>query len=191
LNRHERAFRRLVRLYPSAFRAEYEDQMLGLFADQLRDSRTSGDSLAVARLWAHVLTDLVTTAPQEHLRKDSPVLQPVEPTNLPAPAARSPLLRAVEIVASMPVVLLAALWALAPGYFDTVGFDPPAVIGLPLGIVIVAFAGCMAVFGWLVARRAQTLGVALGALAFLTIPASLLIVMTPLLILFLVETAGI
>jgi hypothetical protein len=179
-----------VRLYPSSFRAEYEDQMLGLFADQLRDSRTSGDSLAVARLWAHVVTDLVATAPQEHLRKDAPVLQPVEPTNVPAPAARSPLLRAAEIIASVPVVLLAGLWIVAPGYLDTVGFNPPAVIGLPMGFVIVAFAGVMAVFGWLVAHRAQTLGVALGALAFLTIPAFLLIVMAPVLILFLVETAG-
>ena len=190
MNRHERVFRRLVRLYPSSFRAEYEDQMLGLFTDQLRDSRTSGDSLAVARLWAHVVTDLVATAPQEHLRKDVPVLQPVEPSNLPAPAARSPHLRAVEFVAAVPVLLLAALGILAPGYFDTVGFNPPAVIGLPLGIVIVAFAGGMAVFGWLVARRAQTLGVALGALAFLTLPAILLILMAPLLILFLVQTAG-
>lgn len=190
MSRHERAFRRLVHLYPTAFRAEYEDQLVGLFADQLRDSRISGGTGAVARLWAQVLTDLIATAPQEHLRKESPVLQPVEPAAPPATPMRSPMHRVAVVVASVPVVMLAALWIVAPGYMDTVGFNPPAVIGLPMGIVIVAFAGGMAVFGWLVARRAQTFGVALGALAFLTIPAFLMIVMAPVLILFLVQTAG-
>lgn len=180
----------MVHLYPAAFRAEYEDQLVGLFADQLRDSRTAGRTFAVTRLWAQVLTDLIATAPQEHLRKGSPVLQPVEPAAPPATPMRSPVHRVAVVVASVPVVMLAALWIVAPGYMDTVGFNPPAVIGLPMGIVIVAFAGGMAVFGWLVARRAQTLGVALGALAFLTIPAFLMIVLAPVLILFLVQTAG-
>ncbi len=118
------------------------------------------------------------------------MLQPVEPAAPPATPMRSPMHRVAVVVASVPVVMLAALWIVAPGYMDTVGFNPPAVIGLPMGIVIVAFAGGMAVFGWLVARRAQTFGVALGALAFLTIPAFLMIVMAPVLILFLVQTAG-
>ena len=190
MSRHERAFGRLIRLYPAAFRAEYEDQLIGLFADQLRDARASGDRGAIARLWAQVLIDLIATAPQEHLRKESPVLQPVEPAAAPAIPMRSPVHRALVVVASVPMLMLAALWIVAPGYFDTVGFNPPAVYGLPMGIVIVAFAGVMAVFGWLVARRAQTLGVALGALAFLTIPAFLLIVIAPVLILFVVQTAG-
>lgn len=190
MSRHERAFRRLIQLYPATFRAEYEDQMVGLFADQLRDSRTTGRTLAVTRLWAQVLIDLIATAPREHLRKETPVLQPVEPAAAPTTRTRSPLQRVAVVVASVPVVLLAALWVVAPGYMEPVGFNPPAVYGLPMGIVIVALAGGMAVFGWLVARRAQTLGVALGALAFLTIPAFLLIVMAPALILGLVEMAG-
>jgi hypothetical protein len=184
---HERAYRRLIRLYPAAFRERYEDQMVGLFADQLRDSRTPASSLAVARLWAQVLIDLIATAPQEHLRKESPVLQPVERAAAPTTPTRSPLQRVAVVVASVPVVLWAALWVVAPGFMEPVGFNPPAVLGLPLGIIIVAFAGGMAVFGWIVARRAQSLGLALGAVAFLTIPALLLIVMTPALILFLVD----
>lgn len=164
--------------------------MVGLFADQLRESRASGGAGAVARLWAQVLLDLIATAPQEHLRKESPVLQPVEPAAAPTTPTRSPLQRVAVVVASVPVVLLAALWVVAPGYMEPVVLNPPAVIGLPAGIVIVAFAGGMAVFGWLVARRAQTIGVVLGALAFLTIPALLMIVMAPALILFLVQAAG-
>lgn len=190
MSRHERAFRRLVCLYPAAFRAEYEDQMVGLFADQLRESRASGGAGAVTRLWAQVLIDLIATAPREHLRKEAPVLQPVEPAAAPTTPTRAPLQRVAVVVASVPVILLAVLWVVAPGYMEPVRFNPPAVYGLPMGIVIVAFAGGMAVFGWLVARRAQTLGVALGALVFLTIPALLLIVMAPALILGLVEMAG-
>ena len=189
MTRHERAFRRLVRLYPAAFRAEYEDQIVGLFADQLRDSRASGDKGAVARLWAQVLTDLIATAPGEHLRKESPVLQPVEPAAAPMTPSRSPLQRVAVVVASVPVILLPALWVVAPGYMEPLTLNPPATLGLPTGVVIVFFAGGMALFGWLVARRAQSLGVALGAVAFLTIPALLLIVMAPALILSIVESA--
>ena len=189
MNRHERAFRRLVRLYPATFRAEYEDQIVGLFADQLRDSRASGDNSAVARLWAEVLTDLIATAPGEHLRKESPVLQPVEPGAAPMTPRRSPLQRVAVVAASVPVILLVALWVVAPGYMEPLTLNPPATLGLPLGVVIVLFAGGMAMFGWLVARRAQSLGVALGALIFLSIPALLLIVIAPALILFIVDSA--
>jgi len=187
VSRHERAFRRLGRLYPEAFRAQYEDQMVGLFADQLRDTQASGSSLALTRLWAQVVMDLIATAPQEHLRKEGPVLQPVEPTNTPGTAARSPLQRVAVVLASVPVIMWAGLWVVAPGFMEPVMSNPPAFLGLPMGLFLVAFAGGMALFGWLVARRAQTLGVALGALAFLTVPALLLIVMAPALILFLID----
>ena len=189
MSRHERAFRRLVRLYPAAFRAEYEDQLVGLFADQLRNSQATARTLAVTRLWAQTLVDLVATAPREHLRKESPVLQPVEPGAAPTTSSRSPLQRVAVVVASVPMILLPALWVVAPGYMEPLTLNPPATLGLPTGVVIVAFAGGMALFGWLVARRAQSLGVALGAVAFLTIPALLLIVVTPALILSIVNSA--
>lgn len=187
--RHERAFRRLVRLYPAAFRAQYEDQMVGLFADQVRDARTSGSPLAFTRLWAHTLIDLIATAPRQHLREEARVLQPVESASVSATVARSPLQRVVVVIASVPVILWVALWVVAPGFMEPVMSNPPAVLGLPAGFFLVTFAGGMALFGWLVARRARTLGVALGALAFLTLPALLLIVMAPALILFIIETA--
>jgi hypothetical protein len=190
LNRHERAFRRLVRLYPAGFRARYEDQMVGLFADQLRDSKTSGSSLAVTKLWVHTLIDLVTTAPEQHLRKDGPVLQPVEPANAPATGTRSPLQSVAVVIASVPVPLWIVLWILAPGFVEPVFLNPPAMLGLPAGVVIIAFAGVLATFGWLLARRARTVGIALGAVAFLTIPALLLIMVTPALILIIVNVAG-
>ena len=189
VNRHERAFRRLVRLYPAAFRAEYEDQMVGLFTDQLRDSRASATTLAVGRLWAHTLIDLVATAPLERLRKESPVLQPVEPVPAPSTPSRSPLLSVAVIIASVPVPLWIALWILAPGFLEPVFINPPAMLGLPAGVVIIAIAGGLATLGWLVARRTRSVRVALGAVTFGTIPALLLIVMTPALILIMVNLA--
>jgi hypothetical protein len=189
MSRHERAFRRLVRLYPAAFRAQYEDQMVGLFADQLRDSRTSGASLAIARLWAHTLIDLVVTAPQERLRKESAVLQPVQPAPAPATPARSPLQRVVVVIASVPLILWAAVWIVAPGFMDPVFSVPPTVLGFPLGVVLIALAGGLALVGWLVSRRTRSVRVALGAVAFLTIPALLLIVMTPALVLIIFNLA--
>lgn len=189
MSRHERAFRRLIRLYPASFREQYEDQMTGLFADQVRDARTSGSPLALTRLWAHTLIDLVATAPRQHLREEAPVLQPVEPAAAPTTPTRTPLQRAAEVVAAVPLILWAALWVVAPGFMEPVMANPPAVIGLPAGFVLITFAGIMAMVGWLVARRAQTLGVALGALAFLTLPALLLIVMAPALVLFVIGMA--
>jgi hypothetical protein len=189
MNRHERAFRRLVRLFPAAFREQYEDQMTGLFADQVRDARASGSPFALTRLWAHTLIDLMATAPRQHLREQARVLQPVESANVPAKVVRAPLLRVIAGVAAVAVVLWFALWIVAPGFMDPVFDNPPAVLGLPAGVSIIAFAEVLALLGWLVTRRAQTLGVALGALAFLTLPAIVLILMAPALILSILELA--
>jgi hypothetical protein len=189
VNRHERAFRGLIRVYPASFREQYEDQMTGLFVDQVRDARTSGSPLALTRLWAHTLIDLIATAPRQHLREEAPVLQPVESASVSANVARSPLQRVVAGIAAAPVFLWLALWIVAPGFMDPVFANPPAMLGLPAGVVIIAFAEVLALIGWLVARRAPTLGVALAALAFLTIPALVLIVMAPAVILSILELA--
>jgi hypothetical protein len=163
--------------------------MVGLFADQIRDSRTAGPSLAIARLWAHTMLDLIATAPQQHLRKESPVLQPVEPTNVPAAADRSPLQRVVVVIASVPLIAWVVMWVVAPDFIAPVFSVPPAVFGFPLGVVVITVAGGMALLGWLLSRRTRSVRVALGAVAFLTIPALLLIVMTPALILVIVNLA--
>ena len=82
-----------------------------------------------------------------------------------------------------------ALWILAPGFMEPVFINPPAMLGLPAGVVIIAIAGGLATLGWLVARRTRSVRVALGAVTLLTIPALLLIVMTPALILIIVNLA--
>lgn len=69
--RHERVYRRLLRLYPSAFRTRYGDEMVQLFGDQLHASRAGGEPIGTASLWFRTLWDLVATAASEHGRERS------------------------------------------------------------------------------------------------------------------------
>ena len=68
---HERIYRRLLAVYPPAFRARYAEPMAQLFADQLRDVRVAG--AGPLRLWFRTVGDLFTSAASEHLRKDRTV----------------------------------------------------------------------------------------------------------------------
>ena len=63
---HERIYRRLLWLYPAAFRARYAEPMAQLFADQLRET-------GPLRLWVRTAGDLVSSAVAEHLRRDRTV----------------------------------------------------------------------------------------------------------------------
>ena len=116
------------------------------------------------------------------------MLQPVESADPSVTVARSP--RGAPIVATAPMILWAVLAAFAPGFVEPVFMNPPAILGLPAGVVVIAFAMAVALLGWLVVRRARTVGVALAALAFLTIPAMLLVISAPALILIIVNLAG-
>lgn len=70
---HERIYRRLLSLYPAAFRARYAEPMAQLFADQLRDAREAGSPAGSLRLWASTVGDLCTSALSEHLERDRTV----------------------------------------------------------------------------------------------------------------------
>lgn len=54
------AYRRLLHAYPRPFREEYEDDMVLLFTEQLRDEGPS-------RVWARTAVDLAITIPTRHL----------------------------------------------------------------------------------------------------------------------------
>lgn len=62
---HERAYRRLLRLYPAAFRTRFGDLMVQMFSDQLRDARDRRALAGVAGTWFRALWDLAVTAPSE------------------------------------------------------------------------------------------------------------------------------
>ena len=94
-----RLYRVLLRLYPTAFRTRFADEMVQQLGDQLRDAgRAPG---GVASVWFRTLGDLLVTAASERIRRDTAVAQ-----SLVAPSPTSRLLGLAGIVGG--VVLLAA-----------------------------------------------------------------------------------
>ena len=100
---HARVYRWMLRLYPAAFRAQFADEMVQLFSDQLRDARTGNAPAAAAGTWLRTLGDLVITAASEQLRRDRTVAHSLA-TAPPSTASR--LLGLVGILGG--AVLLAA-----------------------------------------------------------------------------------
>jgi len=79
----ERVYAGLMQLYPAAFRERYREEMVRLFADQLRDARAGRGFGGVVLTWLRTLAVLTTSALGEHLRKDRTVAQSLatfEPT---------------------------------------------------------------------------------------------------------------
>jgi hypothetical protein len=95
-----RLYAALLRAYPAEFRRRYADEMIVLFADQLREARRSSE---VAGVWLRSLADVTANAIGEHLSRDRTVAQSVatfEPTRP---------MRVAGILAVVGGVLL--LWA--------------------------------------------------------------------------------
>ncbi|HXB71381.1 MAG TPA: ABC transporter permease [Candidatus Acidoferrales bacterium] len=64
--RAKSAYNALLHCYPAAFRHEYGNQMLLMFAEQLGEARRTGGRLEPAALWLHAASDALTIAPKEH-----------------------------------------------------------------------------------------------------------------------------
>jgi putative ABC transport system permease protein len=59
-------YRALLHCYPAAFRHEYGNQMVLMFAEQLGEARRTGGLLEQAALWVHATLDTIAVAPKEH-----------------------------------------------------------------------------------------------------------------------------
>lgn len=59
-------YRTLLWCYPAPFRHEYGAEMIGAFAEQVREARQQGGWLAEASIWISTLFDVLVTAPREH-----------------------------------------------------------------------------------------------------------------------------
>ena len=79
MTRSERIYRRLLRIYPRSFRAEYEEEMTRLFLDQLDDAGRTGRSIERSSVWLRSLTDIAANAAAEHLRRENSVAKRVDP----------------------------------------------------------------------------------------------------------------
>ena len=104
----ERVYRALLGLYPGAFRNRFGDEMVQLFADQLRDARRPQARAATVRTWIRTLADLALTAVSEHAHQDRLVAQSLaEP-----PSRLGRLLGAVGVLGGG--ILIAAFVPLVP-----------------------------------------------------------------------------
>ncbi len=59
-------YQALLRCYPAAFREEYGQQMVLMFAEQMGEARRTGRPADRALLWLHATRDAFTIAPREH-----------------------------------------------------------------------------------------------------------------------------
>ena len=57
------------------------------------------------------------------------------------------------VVAGLPIGLALFLFVAAPGFMEPMFANPPAVLGLPAGVVILMFGGFMMFLGFLAIRR--------------------------------------
>ena len=186
---HDRAYRALLRLYPATFRDDYGEEMVRLFREQLRDARGANGPMAVTGLWARAIVDVLETAPGHHLRKEGHVPEPI-------PAGTSRSVVAVEarsrrvpqtLLGLLPLWLLIFFSLAAPGFMDPMFANPPAIAGLPAGVILIAVAFTLMLAGvWLLRRTRSDLASVLALLAF-TVPAMALIVFGPATILLLQE----
>ena len=64
--RAKAVYKALLYCYPAAFRHEYGDQMILMFAEQLGEARRTGRSLQAAGLWIEAARDMLLVAPKEH-----------------------------------------------------------------------------------------------------------------------------
>jgi hypothetical protein len=182
VTRSERMYRRLLSIYPRSFRSGYEDEMTRLFLDQLRDARRSGRGRDLAGLWFRSVADVLSNAPAEHLRREeNAVAKPADSGSVavsltPGPTGPS---RLGYALASLPFVVLVVGQVVAPGAFEVVFSNPPAIVGLPAGIVGLFIVAVWASLAFIVIRVVHSsLGVAFGLMLF-TIPAILAILLMP------------
>jgi predicted permease len=63
-----RIFRALLWCFPTPFRDEYGAEMVRTFVQDLREVRRQSGWLAEAAIWVRSISDVITTAPEEHYR---------------------------------------------------------------------------------------------------------------------------
>ena len=89
----------------------------------------------------------------------------------------------------LPVWLTAILLVVAPKFFAGVVTNPPALLGLPLGVVLLAIAAGLTVLGFLVMRGSTSPIVSALAFTILTLPAVFIVIFTPAVVMIAVNLA--
>jgi hypothetical protein len=189
MNRHERIYRRLLRLYPADFRARYGNEMVSLFREQLRDARSSGERSQIASMWARCLVDLVVTIPKQHFERERQVAHVVEgsPVALVQARPRSPIRTRRVLLSLLPLWVVLVRSIVAPGANEPLFANPPAMFGLPLGFPLLALAFSVMAIGFMVTARATSMRSTIFTFAFLTAPATAFAALGPAIILLIIS----
>jgi len=181
MTRSERVYRELLRVYPHSFRAQYEDEMVRLFLDQLGDAASTGRAAERAALWLRTVADIASSAPGEHVRKETSVAKRVDPGSVSLVVAPqgTGFTRLGYAIASLPFVLIVFGQLVAPGFMDPLFANPPEILGLPLGVVLLFAVAIWASLAFVVIRAFRSgWGIALGVLVF-TVPAIVATIFLP------------
>jgi hypothetical protein len=179
VTRHERAYRRLLALYPAAFRARYEDEMVTAFTDQWRLAQAPASRGGIALLWLRTIGDVLSTAPGQHLRKGELVPRPVEMTAGVGIVEPDRWARARVAIALLPLWCAIVLWLRIPGFFDPLVDSRLSVVGMPAGRIVVFVIGLLVTCSVLLMLRSRSTAVHVIAFALLTGPSLVILVMAP------------
>ena len=91
------------------------------------------------------------------------------------------------LVTSAPIILFVFLRVAAPDFFDPLFTNPPAIAGLPLGIVIMAGVLAWTLVGILIVNRTRSSTGIVVALLVFTLPAIFVMLLTPAVVLIVVN----
>jgi hypothetical protein len=188
MNRHERIYRRLLRLYPADFRARFGNEMISLFREQLRDARSSGERRQIASLWARCLVDLVVTVPKQYFEKERRVSQVAEgsPVVLVQVRPRSSTQRPRLVLSFLPLWIFLIRSIFVPDANEPLFANPPAMFGMPLAFPLLALAFGLMAIGVVIMARTTSMRSAVFTFVFITVPSTALVVLAPAIILLVI-----
>ncbi len=93
------------------------------------------------------------------------------------------------LATSAPIILFVFLRVAAPAFFDPLFQIPPAIAGLPLGIVVMAVVFAWTLLGILIVNRTTTSTGIVVALLVFTLPAIFVMLLTPAIVLIVANLA--
>lgn len=179
MSRQVSLYRGLQRVYPSAFRDEYGEEMTRLFAEQLADARSTGRASAVPALWMRIVIDLASTAPREHVRRERQMAQQTEGPVVEVEPSRHANRVPRIVLGLLPIWAFVAHRLMVPAYRDPIFAKPPEMLGLPFGIVALGLAFGVMAIGIAVLLRTDSKCIAVLALVLATVPATALVALVP------------
>ena len=100
---------------------------------------------------------------------------------------RSPTRITRLLLALLPVWVFLARAVVVPDASEPIFANPPAMLGLPVGLVLLAFSFVLMAVGVVVTAKATSRKSAIYAIAFLTAPSTALLVLAPAIILLIVS----